>query len=71
MRPLATANGYNLVTKSTKYNGLYFYAHNIYTPRGQACQNVGLQQKHPVYGANLLSKGGFTKRFFADIIYIT
>ena len=45
MRPLATANGYNLVTKSIKYNGVYFYAHNIYTPRGQACPNVGLQQK--------------------------
>lgn len=71
MRPLATANGYNLVTKSTKYNGLYFYAHNIYTPRDRLAKMWACSKKRPVYGANLLSKGGFTKRFFADIIYIT
>ena len=44
----------------------------IFIPHGdRLAQMWACSKKHPVYGANLLSKGGFTKRFFADIIYIT
>ena len=64
MRPLATANDYNLVTKSAKYNGLYFYAHNIYTPRGQACPNVGLQQKMSRLWGQSAVEGWVYKAFF-------
>ena len=44
----------------------------IFIPRGgRLAQMWACSKKYPVYGADLLSKGGFTKRFFADIIYIT
>lgn len=69
---MTTINGYNLVTKQAEYNGLYFFAHNIYTRRGVAGPNYGDIKILLCFRAeNHQSKHGFTKLFFADIIYIT